>query len=258
MSKRFELLVRSKLYLEWVLTSPRCLCCGRALEYLSNLHICGACIGALERCDGERCARCYARLSVASADDLSSGADVPELCVDCVAERPAFERVLAPWGYDGALVELLSRIKYGKDLYVLEQLCRLATPRCAELIASASSLAGGALVLIPAPMHPRALLARGFSQTEILCEHLSRVSGSCVLAPELLRKNAHTRQQAGLSRIERVANLAGVFQASPAVHGRHVLLVDDVMTTGATARACSLALRQAGAASVQVLVVARR
>lgn len=249
---------RSLLYLEWILTSPRCLCCERVLTHVSHLHVCELCVAELEPCDGARCSRCLAQLSVAPSDDLSSGADIPELCVDCAAARPAFERVLAPWGYDGAIVELLSQIKYGKDLYALEQLCHLARPRCGALIESAREQAGEELVVIPAPMHPRALLARGFSQTEILCDRLLRDSGAGALAPELLRKTTHTKQQAGLGRVARVENLKGAFAASPVVAGRHILFVDDVMTTGATARVCAEALRAAGAASVQVLVLARR
>jgi ComF family protein len=110
--------------------------------------------------------------------------------------------------------------------------------------------------IVPVPMHPRGLRERGFNQSLLLAKVISK--GSRVpLVPNGLLKEKDTPPQLGLTAKERVTNLSGAFSAVRSFSGMSVLLVDDVMTTGSTARACSKALLKAEAKSVTVLTLAR-
>jgi ComF family protein len=112
--------------------------------------------------------------------------------------------------------------------------------------------------LVPVPLHPRRRRERGFNQAELVAAALAR-EGGLVLSPGVLVRRRETSPQAGLSAAARRRNVAGAFvvRQRPKVMGRILVLVDDVSTTGATAAACALALRQAGAAEVRLVTVAR-
>lgn len=112
-------------------------------------------------------------------------------------------------------------------------------------------------VIVPMPLHWRKRLQRGFNQAELLAKVVSRRSG--VGITNALRRRKQTDPQAGLTRSQRRTNVAGAFEVSrrEQVEGRHVLLIDDVLTTGATAGACAAALKRAGARRVTLLTLAR-
>jgi ComF family protein len=122
-----------------------------------------------------------------------------------------------------------------------------------ELLADADAL-------IPVPLHWRRNWARRFNQSAMLAAAISATSGVPITAGALKRVKS-TVQQVGLSRSERAANVQGAFRVPPeqksAVAGRRLILVDDVLTSGATAEGCARALLRAGAANVDVLVFAR-
>jgi ComF family protein len=113
-------------------------------------------------------------------------------------------------------------------------------------------------VLVPVPLHPRRLRARGFNQSELLARELARRAGRPLVCGALVRR-ADTPPQTGLPAARRRANLRDAFavRRRGAVAGRTVVLVDDVLTTGSTARACARALRQAGVSEVRLLTAAR-
>jgi ComF family protein len=115
-------------------------------------------------------------------------------------------------------------------------------------------------VILPVPLHRRRLFSRRYNQSALLAQALGQVTGLPVL-PDSLRRTRNTPSQGRLSPAARRRNVAGAFKAAPGaaerLGGRRVLLVDDVLTTGATVAACAQAIKQAGAAGVDVLTLAR-
>jgi ComF family protein len=147
------------------------------------------------------------------------------------------------------LAVAVQRLKYGGRRPIAEAL--------GVLLAERYPFADDAL-LVPVPLHRRRLRARGFNQALLLAQALGRRRGLPV-AIRGLRRVRDTRAQPGLAAIERRRNLAGAFAVAKDVTlaGRHVVLIDDVLTTGATANACAGVLRAAGAARVDVYTAGR-
>lgn len=146
---------------------------------------------------------------------------------------------------------VLHQLKYQRRLAAARPLRRLVAERAPAWVA-------GCELLVPVPLHRDRLRWRGFNQSLVLARDLARAK--CIpVAPQALVRVRPTRPQVGLDPRLRTANVAGAFQVVDAagVRDRRVLLVDDVMTTGATVQACALALRRAGARRVDVLVLAR-
>jgi ComF family protein len=186
------------------------------------------------------------------------------LCRGCRLAPPAFEQAVAHGVYRGTMRSLLHLLKYDGLEPVAQRLGDLVASR----IAAIPSLPEKVLV-VPVPLFKARRRQRGFNQAELLAESTMRAmrrlgaAWEGEFAPEFARgvlaRQRATQSQAGLSMTERRRNLRGAFfVADPSrVRDRHVLLIDDIYTTGATARACSQALKRAGAASVWVATAAR-
>jgi ComF family protein len=170
-------------------------------------------------------------------------------CGLCRRGLTGFDGVYCFGFYDGTLRKLIQLFKYGN-------VPTLAGPLGA-LLAAALPRERAFDVIVPMPMHWRRRLQRGFNQASLLAEVAGRRFGFQV-SPAIRRHKA-TPPQAGLTGAQRRANMTGAFIVSrpEAVRGKRVLLVDDVLTTGATAGACARALKRAGATHVAVLTVAR-
>jgi ComF family protein len=175
------------------------------------------------------------------------------VCGRCRRGLPSFEAGFSLGPYEGGLRTLIHELKFRGRRRVAERLAALAAPDAAR----AGLLTSGA-VLVPVPLHPRRREERGFNQSELLALALGRRSGLPVIADVLVRRK-QTRSQTGLSAAQRRANVEGAFavRGRGRVAGRAVVLVDDVVTTGATALACARALRDAGAREVRLLSLAR-
>jgi len=170
-------------------------------------------------------------------------------CAVCRHGLSGFDAVFSYGEYEGALRKLIHLFKYSG-----------VTPLASKL----GALLNGALpreqrfdVIIPMPLHWRKRLERGFNQSELLARFVSRRTG--IPIANALRREKRTDPQAGLTRAQRRLNVAGAFGVSrrSEIQGRHVLLIDDVFTTGATASACAAVLKRAGAQRVTVLTLAR-
>jgi ComF family protein len=212
----------------------RCLGCGRR-----GVTFCPACWDALPRLHPPYCPRC--------SRPERSGTH----CRDCRRASPALAAVRAACAYGGAAGLAVRRLKYSQERHLVEPLARLLL----ECLA-ARPLTVDALVAVP--LDGARARERGYNQAALLAAPVAEALG-VPLAPTWLRRSRPTRPQVGLSARERRANVRGAFicpEPAP-VAGRRVLLVDDVMTTGATLEACAEALVAAGAAGAWGLVVAR-
>jgi ComF family protein len=221
--------------------------------------LCPACRGVVGHTGG-LCAICWSKLSfiarpycerLGTPFGYDPGPGV--LSTEAVTDPPAFGRARAAVRYDDIASALVHALKYGDRLDL--------APTMGRWMAQAGrELTEGADALVPVPLHWRRLWARRFNQAATLARAISQASGVPVLDDALKRVRA-TPQQVGLSRADRSTNMQGAFSVPEArqatVAGRRLVLVDDVLTSGATVDTCTRALLRAGAVAVDVLVFAR-
>lgn len=218
------------------LVPPRCLACDVLL---------------LEPEEGF-CALCRASLwAVGPGCDLCGVPLDGRRCAGCAAAPPPWDGALQAFVYGESIQAAILRLKrQGAALADGARLVREARTEVAPWTLTPE-------VVVPVPLHPTRARHRGFNQAALLGAPLAREAG--VPLVDALRCTRVVTEQKGLGRVERARNLGGVYapHRPRAVSGRRVLLVDDVITTGATARACTQALREAGAARVEVWALAR-
>ena len=182
---------------------------------------------------------------------------VATLCVPCAAPtrfRSALtgpgklDALRAAMAYDEASAPMILGLKYGDRQDVAPALARLLDRAGEEVLTDGA-------ILVPVPLHPRRLRARRFNQAAVLAQNLARLSGHAA-APMALRRVKPTPPQKGMSPAARRRNVAGAFTARGPAPER-VVLIDDVLTSGATLLGCARALRRAGARHVSALTLAR-
>jgi ComF family protein len=175
------------------------------------------------------------------------------LSMEAIADPPAYHRARAAVRFDDVARALVHALKYGDRLDLAPMMGRWISRAGSEVLAEADAL-------VPVPLHWRRLWARRFNQSAMLAAAISAESG-VPIADGALKRVKPTPQQVGLSRAERATNVQGAFRvpdsAKGAVAGRRLVLVDDVLTSGATVDGCARALLRAGAAQVDVLTFAR-
>ncbi|MEJ0050427.1 MAG: ComF family protein [Methylovirgula sp.] len=224
---------------------PSCLACRKAVAVHGALcPVCWRQVGFIEKPYCER-------LGTPFAYDLGvPGLQSPE----AMANPPVYQRARAVARFeDGPVRALIHRLKYGDRMELAKPLGLWMARAGAELLAEA-------VLLIPVPLHRRRLIWRQFNQANALAEVVGRASGKKV-DPFALARVKRTVPQVGLTRSQRADNVQGAFKVpeggSLAIMGRKVLLIDDVLTSGATLNAAARALLRGGAARVDVLVFAR-
>ena len=208
--------------------------------------VCAGCWGQIRFIERPYCER----LGTPFSQDLGPGLLSPA----AMADPPVWSRARAVAAFDdGPARQLVHRLKYGDRLDLAPCLGRWMSRAGAELLEEAD-------LLLPIPLHPRRLAARRFNQAALLALAVSQDCGLPWAGDALVRIKA-TPPQVGLSRLQRQANLQGAFrvpdEALPRLRGASVVLIDDVLTSGATTNAAARTLRRAGVAEVNVLTFAR-
>ncbi len=225
---------------KWIKSNQTCLLCD---EPSGSQAICLACEAELPWL-GPHCRICAIPLPVAQ-----------QVCGECLQRRPAFTHVLSPWRFAFPIDSLIHRFKYRADWpcgrILAEQLCRHIALAYGEGLARPAWL-------VPVPLSRQRLRQRGFNQAQLLADRLSKPLGIPV-AVQLMQRSRETVAQQQLSAQQRRQNLRQAFTLNPNINvqGQHLALIDDVLTTGATANTLAKLLIRAGAARVDVYCLAR-
>lgn len=222
---------------------PRCLCCGEAVS--TDDGLCGPCWRETSFISGTVCDCCGTPLPGEDAG--------PVLCDECLAQPRPWARGRAAFLYAGTGRKLVLQLKHADRL-------DLVPPLAGMLARAVAPILRPKMLVAPVPLHRLRLLRRKFNQSAMLAQALARTRGlSCV--PDLFVRTRPTAAMEGMTRVERMANLAGAIAVTPQhrdrIKGKHLLLIDDVLTSGATLEATAEAALAAGAAKVSVAVLAR-
>jgi ComF family protein len=222
---------------------PRCLKCGDILGGENGL--CPPCWQKLSWLSPPCCACCGQPFA------FESGA--ASLCGACLQKRPAYARARAVFRYDDESRDLILGFKHADRTELAPTLARWMARSGAELIADCT-------LIVPVPLHWTRLAVRRFNQAGLLAQAIGRLTGRPVEPRALTRRRA-TRSQGRLGRLARRRNVQGAMAVTgrfvPQVTDRRILLVDDVITTGATVETAAKALISAGATAVDVLALAK-
>jgi len=225
------------------LLPPGCMLCGEPVAEPGRL--CATCWPKLDFIAAPLCPCCGTPFTLPVPQGL--------LCGACIAKPPRYRRARAALVYGGGGRDLVLRFKRADRTDLARGLADLMARAGADLLKDAD-------LIVPVPLHRGRLWRRRYNQSALLALALARRSGKPAM-PDLLHRLRATPSLGGLGREQRRRALVGAIRVNPArrerVRGKAILLVDDVFTTGATTGACLRALQQAGAASVDILTLAR-
>ena len=224
---------------------PRCPLCGDALGEQGGL--CIACWSKLVIPGEPACALCQRPMG-----DVFGGDSGALMCAPCLQTRPKHDGIAAATLYNPTSRDLVLAFKHGRRVALGALLGRLIAARVGDL--------AGEWLVVPVPLHRWRLWKRGFNQSALLARTIAAAPGRMLAVDALVRTRA-TPSLGGLGRTDRAKALRGSIVANPAwkarLSGAQVLLVDDVMTSGATSDSCVRALRRAGATKVRIACFAR-
>jgi ComF family protein len=208
-------------------------------------QLCADCFTELEMVSPNQCAQCGIPFEIT----MPAGS----LCIQCIDRPPHYDEARAVCLYNDLSRQLIARFKY----YDQTQLA----PFFGQWLrrSAGQTMLDTCDIVAPIPLHRKRLWQRRYNQALLMARAFTGAAWHGELIPDLLIRTRHTEQQTGKKRTQRQQNVRGAFtlHARYDVKGKHILLMDDVMTTGATADACAKALKKAGAARVSILTFAR-
>ena len=229
------------------LLPPRCLVCGNRVGEPGVL--CVGCWGNMSFLGPPWCARCGLPFELAEGFEGGEA----RLCPTCLATPPLWERGRSAFHYDGSGKALVLKFKHGDRTDLTGALAGWLKRAGDEILAEAD-------LIVPVPLHRKRLFFRLYNQSALLAMDLSKKTGVAVALSALERIRA-TPSQGQLGRTARARNVRGAFRLSrkggSMIENKRIVLVDDVLTSGATLEACSRALLVGGAGAVDVLTLAR-
>jgi ComF family protein len=217
---------------------PRCPACGAVTP--GDYQLCAECWVSIDFLGEPNCVRCGIPVETEGL-----------ICGPCLASPPRHDGVRAVMAYGDVARQVALRLKYNR---------RISNARTMAMLMARHIQIGEGVLLIPVPLHRWRIWLRGYNQSALIGGHLGKMTENAMLIDGLTRVRA-TRSLAGLNRKDRAKEVRAAFrvppQHKPAIKGAHILLVDDVYTSGATTNACARTLKAAGAARVEVICWAR-
>ena len=218
---------------------PRCPGCGEVVE--ADDRFCGGCWGQLRFLTPPWCRCCGEPFGEA----VGHGAR----CRRCTATPPSFDAARAALAYADPVKQVVLTLKHGDGTH-------LARVMAVQMLRVGAGWFGPDALIVPVPLHRWRLWKRGYNQSALIGAALARRTRT-PFAVDALRRTRATTASGAMGREARYANVAGVFRVARPISGMRIVLVDDVLTSGATGEACAAALKSAGAASVNLLTFAR-
>ncbi len=227
-----------------------CAFCGQFAGDDRRLIFCRSCWESISLISGDVCPRCGKPYASPHILDAAPGF----VCGDCRTTPPFFERAYSAAYYEGVMREAIHQLKYYHKPRLAYHLIRLLVSHIPERIEPGSYTA-----VVPVPLHKSKQKQRGYNQAFLLARHLAAHGHLDMMAGNLLRirdTRPQNKQEGRKARQENVKNAFQVMRPDE-VQGKHLILIDDVLTTGATVNECAKMLKHAGAASVLVLTLSR-
>ena len=222
---------------------PHCAKC--EADTASGVHLCRSCAGKAHRIESPFCQKC--------SEPFDGAIDGAFTCSNCGHLTRNFECAVSRYLSKGVVRDFIHRFKYNQHFYLRHPLADWLS----ETLVDERILSCGIDAFVPVPLHPARRRERNFNQAEVLARLIAPRAGKPVV--QALRRDRYTTTQTRFDRHQRMENLRNAFSVrhNAPVQNRHLILVDDVFTTGSTVDECARVLREAGAASVRVVTVAR-